>query len=164
MESKVPKGMGCSSQPCTSILEGQNQVWNIELFFYLFFFHILPPDCSFPSLHSSLCPQLLPSPDLLLLHFPSGKSRPPRDINQTWQYQDAIGLSQTVMPRLDEAAQWEGKGSRPGKRVRDRPFSHWWESRKNIKLHSHNMICRGLRPIQDLWLLVQSSWAPMISG
>lgn len=47
---------------------------------YLFYFFFSP---SLLSLRSSLPTPPLLSPRLVLLHFPSGKSSPPRNINQT---------------------------------------------------------------------------------
>lgn len=74
----------------------------------------LPP--LFPSYHSSL-------PDPPHLHFPSEKTRLPRDIKRTWnnKLQDWTYI---LILRLDEATKWEEKDARTGKRVRDCHHSH----------------------------------------
>lgn len=79
----------------------------------------------------------VPFPNLLFLHFPSEKGRPPGDINQTWHNTVRVGAS----PHM-KAIHQEEESLKQAKKVRDSPHSHFEESHENTRLHNHN-VCRG---------------------
>lgn len=126
----------------------------LKLLFYSS--HILPV-----SLLSALPQSPRPSSsDLLFFHFPSQKSRPPRDTNQTQHNKLQQYQAQILIIRQDKASWCEGKG--PEFMQDSEIYFHSQESLKNIKLHNQNIYEEDLvHTNRDCVIVTSVSVSPM---
>jgi hypothetical protein len=90
--------------------------------FYLLFSHIIHPDYNPPSLSPSppLSSRFTPH------HFPSEKSRPPKDTNQIWHNKLQSGQAHILTSRLDNPGGGKGFQRQPKSAETDTPnFIAW---------------------------------------
>ena len=113
------------------------------LSFYLSFYHILHPEHSLLSFHSSQFPDLHSLPDSLLLCFPSEENGHPRDVNQTAQH-DALRLRTNPYIRAGPGNYvWGTQSQEQAKRVRDTP-TFTVRSPQHLKLNNHNIYAEDI--------------------